>query len=137
MKNLKKITNFITQNHLFQNRNFPFGLDLVALNIQRGRDHGLPDYNSWRKSCQLPTRKSFDEMRRLDFRRGIGNFGQLYRSMNDIDLYPAGLAEEPMKNGLLGPTFTCLLARQFSDLKFGDRFWYENTNQPNSFKSGM
>lgn len=38
------------------------GLDLVSLNIQRGRDHGLPAYYEWRKHCRLPKVDTWDEM---------------------------------------------------------------------------
>ena len=50
--------------------------------------------------------------------------------------FPAGIAEEPLHDGLLGPTFTCILTKQFVHLKRGDRFWYENDIQPQAFTPG-
>lgn len=36
------------------------GQDIVSLDIQRGRDHGLPGYNAFRRLCGLPAAGTFD-----------------------------------------------------------------------------
>ena len=59
-------TSFTTQvaNHLFQSENASWGLDLFAINIQRGRDHGIPPYYKWRDICNLtPIALDFQDMK--------------------------------------------------------------------------
>lgn len=55
---------FQVTNHLFQN-DLPFGLDLVALNLQRGRDHGLPGYTEWRQVCGLRRPRSWEDLQSI------------------------------------------------------------------------
>lgn len=56
-----------------------------------------------------------------------------YRNVNDIDLFTGGLAEAHIRGAMIGPTFACLLGRQFHALRRGDRYWYENDLPPSSF----
>ena len=50
---------------------------------------------------------------------------QLYDHPDDVDLFAAGVLERSLPGGALGPTFACMIARQFRKLRVGDRFWYE------------
>lgn len=53
--------------------------------------------------------------------------------MDDIDLYTGALSEKPIKGSVLGPTLTCLILDQFIRVKQGDRFWFENFQNPQAF----
>lgn len=55
------------------------------------------------------------------------------RNVNDIDLFTGGLAEAHIRGAMIGPTFACILGRQFHNLRKGDRYWYENDIPPSSF----
>ena len=50
----------------------------------------------------------------------------MYRSVEDIDLFVGGMAEDAAEGALLGPLFQCLLAEQFTRLKYADRHFYNH-----------
>lgn len=111
-------------------RNFLFGapsnggFDLVSLNIQRGRDHGLPSYNDAREAMGLPRFSSFAQLTsnaELQTKLAIA-----YTSINDVDLWVGGLAENKYQDAMVGELFFRILRRQFETLRDADRFWYEN-----------
>ncbi len=54
-------------------------LDLVSLNIQRGRDHGLPAYHEWRKYCQLPSVHTWEDMQYAVDADSLANMKTIYK----------------------------------------------------------
>lgn len=110
-------------------RNFLFGPpgagghDLVALNIQRGRDHGLPDYNTVRQAIGLPPITSFADL--TDDVEVQNKLQELYGDVNNIDLFVGGLVEKPVTGSMLGSVFQKIVKEQFEAIREGDKFWYE------------
>jgi len=127
MENQDQFISGEVTNHLFEERAVPFsGLDLAALNIQRGRDHGLRPYNEYRAACNLKRANDFDDLGKEINPDVIKRLRQVYDNVDDIDLFTGGLSETPLQGALVGPTFACIIGIQFQKLKKCDRFWYEN-----------
>jgi hypothetical protein len=111
-------------------RNFLFGapgspgFDLASLNIQRGRDHGLPGYNAVRRAYGLPPARNFRDIS-LDPEVGAA-LASVYDSPEEVDPWVGMLAEEHVPGAMVGATLQAVLSDQFRRLRDGDRFWYQN-----------
>lgn len=112
-------------------RNFLFGppgaggFDLASLNIQRGRDNGLADYNTMRAAYGLPKVTQFDQITsNTDVQNKLRT---LYGSVDRIDAWVGALAEDHVRGSSTGPLIRRVLADQFERLRDGDRFWYQKT----------
>ncbi len=79
---------------------------LGSLNIQRGRDHGLPGYNKFRAWCGLKYAYSFDELTNIPaiVRNQLKN---LYNHVDDIDLFTGAMSEYAVEDGVVGATVAC------------------------------
>jgi len=135
------------------------GLSLSALNMQRGREHGLPANSNFLAECgrkfkglypiDVSNVKTFDDIRALFPPSVFESIRSVYNNdPTSTDLFSAGMGEIPtnprfrrtkrrilehcLPNPILGPTFTCLLIDQFERARDGDRFFYLNNQFTNS-----
>lgn len=102
----------------------PAALDLVSLNIQRGRDHGLSDYNTVRQAYGLPPRTSLSEI--SSDPEIAAAFEATYSDINDVDLWPGIISEDLYPGASVGETLRAIWIDQFARLRDGDRFWHQN-----------
>lgn len=94
-------------------------MDLMALNIQRARDHGIPPYIVWREACGLTPIRNWGQLLSIMDDDTVGRLRIAYTNLEDIDLFPGGMAEKPVIGGIVGPTFACIIAQQFLNLRQG------------------
>lgn len=112
-------------------RNFLFGapgsagLDLASLNMQRGRDHGLPNFNQLRQDIGMPALDSFADVSTDPSVQE--KLALAYNNdVNLIDPWVGLLSEDAIPGSLVGETLQVILSEQFEALRDGDRFWYQN-----------
>jgi peroxidase len=98
------------------------GLDLGALDIQRGRDHGLLDYNAFRPAYGLPRFNSINQLTGDPAVRA--KLVSLYGNIDNIDPFIGAIAENHAPGSSLGSMLIASFQDQFSRLRDGDRFFY-------------
>jgi Animal haem peroxidase/F5/8 type C domain len=147
--------------------------DLGAIDLQRGRDHGMPSYNQLRAAYGLPAKTSFtditgestdafpadplltpgneindpnsiDVVQLFDINgnpttvaadnatRAVrrtplaARLKAIYGSVSNLDAFTGMLAEKHVPGSDLGELQRAIWQKQFTALRDGDRFYYEN-----------
>lgn len=111
-----------------RNELFGLGFDLAAIDIARGDDHGVGDYNALRAGLGLSTYASFDAFGAENgvdaatlsaLKRVYGN------DIGELDSIVGALLETEAKGSMLGETATILTVMQFENTRDGDALWYQ------------
>jgi len=136
---MEKIDPIITNHMRSKEASFIGGSDIAAMNIARGRDHGLPPYYKVRNHFHLSP--EYDESqfepdvlaKLKDLYREARYFGrgELHIGPAVADLWVAGLAEKHTPGGKVGETFASIIGQQFHNLKYGDRYFFTHTKANN------
>ena len=86
--------------------------DLMAINMQRGRDHGLPGYAHYREVLGLGAVNSFDDISDSFSSEQIARFKLVYKNVKDIDVFTGCISEVNLPGSQLGPVNTHLILKQ-------------------------
>lgn len=115
--NAKQKNRFIVddvRNFLFLEDKINIKLDLVSLNIQRGRDHGIPDYNTVRKAVGLNKIYTFEEITSdIDT---VNRLKQAYANyLSKLDVWIGIICEKPLPEQYWGNQAQKLLETLFKN----------------------
>ena len=99
------------------------GTDLAALDIQRGRDHGLLNsYRLLRQSYNLGQFNDFDQLTSDPLLQVA--LEEVYGETENLDAWIAMIAEDHLPGSSLGSLAQTILHSQFARLRDGDRFFF-------------
>ena len=112
------------RNVLFEVPGHKLGIDLAATNIMRGRDHGLPDYNTLREAYGLQRKSTFEDI--TENERVLKGLKRVYTSVDEIDPWVGMLCETHEPGSSTGETIRAVSMEQLNRTRSGDRFWFEN-----------
>jgi peroxidase len=104
------------------------GLDLAALNIERGRDLGVASYNDLREALGLQRAADFSDI--TSDATLAAQLAGVYGSVDQVDAWIGGLAEDSTGSGIVGELFATILLDQFLRLRDGDPFWSQGLDLP-------
>jgi hypothetical protein len=102
----------------------PAALDLAATNIQRGRDLGLGTLNQTRIALGLVPYEQWNQITSDPALQAA--LSTAYGDIQNVDLWIGGLAEDRVTGAMVGQTFRTILVDQFTRLRDGDQYWWEN-----------
>jgi peroxidase len=111
-------------------RNFLFGppgaggLDLAAMNIQRGRDVGLPDYRNLALNRNISV-SNFSSIT-ADPSTAAALAAIYNNDINNVDAWVGMLAEDHVAGASVGKLLKAEIANQFQRLRDGDRLFYRS-----------
>lgn len=103
----------------------PAAVDLGATNLQRGRDHGLADYNQTRMDFGLEPLQDFAQIS-SDPTVAAALEDAYDGNIHNIDVFAGAISEDHIGGGSVGELIHTVLVDQFSRLRDGDRFYFEN-----------
>ncbi|VVC41836.1 Hypothetical protein CINCED_3A019850 [Cinara cedri] len=129
MQNTQKIdmlfTKTITDYLYSHSDNNTFGMDIVSLDIQRSRDHGIPSYTQFRKYCGLKDIHSIQDLAQIMVKGSTNKLLKQYKTWDDIDLLIGALFEKHSEDAMVGPTMRCIIREQFIRTRLADRYFYD------------
>ncbi|XP_065216936.1 peroxidase-like isoform X1 [Planococcus citri] len=109
------------------------GTDLISMDINRGREYGVPPYSEMRRFCGLPPINKFEDLKDGMNTDKISLLSKVYSDIHDVDYYVGAVLEHKLPGTLTSPSFHCVIAEAFYRYKFSDRFFYEFDGHPGKF----